>query len=328
MFTGATGDQGSTGVKDTDLQTLSYVDDEDFDDVCSLNPYSKSLCRDNHLWILKINNTFSDFPIDNNYQNAKELYQRLRIDDIGDIMKYFILNGYLTWAKWLMLKFPDFSSINWDVEKDKFKVFNIEIVEWLITSHLLDNQVIDIIIIQAVLDDDIAIIKYLDSERKLYTDPTIRLAYSNAKLDILKYLDQKYSAKLKDKDMITFIKRSVYFPTNKIRDTIAMLQWLYDKGYHFADEYVVIRLVLDVGFSMGPPDYVWRPDEAKIINVNPRRIIAILDWIYLKTDLVIDYDYIIAIIKSGEYNRPLIKNYDQTEVLEWLEDHKAVDEII
>lgn len=148
-------------------------------------------------------------------------------------------------------------------------------------------------------------------------------AYKYAKIDIIRYLDVPI---ILSKDIDQKIGDAVSSSTSKTQDIIAILKWLQDKKY-FVDnknknvisDYVLYRYQANSRRRI--------ETISKIRSINPSRIIAILDWFYLNTnDLLIDYDYIIDVIKAGKYEKDLYKSFDQTELLEWLEIHKSADD--
>lgn len=317
-----------TNINDIDLQTLSYIDDDELDNACKLNNYSKQLCQNNQLWILKIRNTFPDFPIVNNFVKAKKLYQKLRFDSLYNNLEYFILNGYLDFAKWITQKYPDefFSFILSD--NAKLKVINLEMVKWLNDEGFY--EIIErLATYKAIEDGNLDIIKYLDEKEFFGVGRMVQNAIVNAKLNILQYFHNKYPKSFNNRDILDhdMLGDSVSDIRNNTQDIIDMFKWLYDKKIYLINENndVILGIILHRAGHYVRNKFV--KDQSKIRNINPKRIIAILDWFYLETNLQIDYDIMIFVIEDGVYDRKLIKNYDQTEVLQWLEDHKAADDL-
>lgn len=125
---------------------------------------------------------------------------------------------------------------------------------------------------------------------------------------------------------IKIIGRAINLISNNVEDIITMLRWLYNKNYLFDDKFVVSDIIIDKRrheYKKGVDRIIGR-----IRNVNTKRIIAILNWFYLETASIIDYDYMLDVIKSKMYDEPLLVDFNQTEVTEWLQDHKAADEIV
>lgn len=311
-----------TDIIDVDLQILSYIDDEELNNICKLNSCNKSLCQNNHLWILKIKHTFPNFPIDDGQQNAKQLYRKLLTDDINELFNFFLKKGNLNLAKWLVKNYKkdvEFYPIS---KEKKFKIISAELVQWLYDEDF-DDFINVSVTGKAFEEGNIDVIEILMKKKHLNDfniKLSINLAFANAKLNVLQYFDDPALYRLIDKEYLGHVIKNMDI---NIKDFMEMFRWLYDKKYFLTRKnFIASDIIIDKRL------HIKDLAVGRIRNINPSRLIAVLDWIYLETDLVIDYDYITNVIKKGIYEKETLKNYDQKELLLWLEEHKAADEIV
>lgn len=96
-----------TNISDVDLQTLSYIDDDELENICKVNPYAQNLCRNDKLWELKLTNTFPEFPLRKYKINPKKIYKLLRFGTRLDVFIFFITHGYINLAGKIIEDYPN-----------------------------------------------------------------------------------------------------------------------------------------------------------------------------------------------------------------------------
>lgn len=184
-----------TNNRDVDINILAKLDDKVLRSICKLNSYTASLCNDNKLWALKINETFPGIPIPSQFRT---LPRKLYIELATYIQRYYSISpqeGLFRYA----IDFSYYDILAWLIESRK-KYPNQELLN--ITAK---NRQLNALIFlsrynlypdqdganMAASSDQLDVVQWLAENRNIYPDQrTINNLAINNKVRIITWLAQ------------------------------------------------------------------------------------------------------------------------------------------
>ena len=168
------------------MNIMSHIEDNTLKNLCKTDKYAKSICDDNNFWLLKINNKYNGFPINKDFNKAKELYDRIysKNSKIPNIL-YILVNktNRSEWERDVLDWVDERDIVDIAIEENKERIVELLAMEGILPSQYGINLL--------ARDNNLKLLKIL-SNYDIYPDEKgADLAVENDSDDVIGWLASK-----------------------------------------------------------------------------------------------------------------------------------------